>query len=99
MSAKCCGTPIQAVHGDSRVLSIALAVDATGAKWGSLLVKAGTIAGTSTVMMMTLMGQSRIFFVMSRDGMLPAWAGAMSMAASAAAASANLTCMETLLFA
>ena len=28
MSAKCCGTPIQAVHGDSRVLSIALAVDA-----------------------------------------------------------------------
>jgi APA family basic amino acid/polyamine antiporter len=56
---------------------IALAVDATGVKWGSLLVKAGTIAGTSTVMMMSMMGQSRIFFVMSRDGMLPSWAGAI----------------------
>lgn len=56
---------------------IALATDAMGTKWGSLLVKAGTIAGTSTVMMMTLMGQSRIFFVMSQDGMLPSWAGAI----------------------
>ncbi len=56
---------------------IALATDAMGMKWGSLLVKAGTIAGTSTVMMMTLMGQSRIFFVMSKDGMLPDWAGAI----------------------
>ena len=56
---------------------IALAIDVTGVKWGSLLVKAGTIAGTSTVMMMTLMGQSRIFFVMSKDGMLPPWVGAV----------------------
>ncbi|HMY74041.1 MAG TPA: amino acid permease, partial [Blastocatellia bacterium] len=56
---------------------VALAIDATGVKWGSLLVKAGTIAGTATVMLMTLMGQSRIFFVMSKDGMLPAWAGAI----------------------
>jgi len=56
---------------------IAMAIDVTGVKWGSLLVKAGTIAGTSTVMMMTLMGQSRIFYVMSKDGMLPPWAGAI----------------------
>lgn len=56
---------------------VALAIDATGAKWGSLLVKLGAIAGTATVMLMTLMGQSRIFFVMSKDGMLPKWAGAI----------------------
>ncbi|MGE0886047.1 MAG: amino acid permease [Blastocatellales bacterium] len=56
---------------------VALAIDATGVKWGSLLVKSGTIAGTATVMLMTLMGQSRIFFVMSRDGMLPEWAGSI----------------------
>jgi basic amino acid/polyamine antiporter, APA family len=56
---------------------IALAMDRMGATWGSLLVKAGAVAGTSTVMMMTLMGQSRIFYVMSKDGMLPAWAGAI----------------------
>jgi APA family basic amino acid/polyamine antiporter len=54
---------------------VALAIDATGVKWGSLLVKLGTIAGTGTVMLMTLMGQSRIFFIMSKDGMLPKWAG------------------------
>jgi basic amino acid/polyamine antiporter, APA family len=56
---------------------MALAIDATGVKWGSLLVKAGTIAGTSSVMMMTLMGQSRIFYAMAKDGMLPPWAGAI----------------------
>src|SRR5262245_33074039 len=56
---------------------IAMAIDVTGVEWGSLLVKAGTIAGTSSVMMMTLMGQSRILYVMSKDGMLPPWAGAI----------------------
>ena len=56
---------------------VALAIDATGASWGSWLVKGGTVAGLSTVMMMTLMGQSRIFFVMSKDGLLPPWAGAI----------------------
>ncbi|MGH9839732.1 MAG: APC family permease, partial [Blastocatellia bacterium] len=56
---------------------VALAIDATGASWGSLLVKGGAVAGLSTVMMMTLMGQSRIFFVMAKDGLLPPWACAI----------------------
>jgi APA family basic amino acid/polyamine antiporter len=53
---------------------VALAIDTAGVKWGSLLVKCGTLAGLSTVMLVTLMGQSRIFFTMSRDGLLPPWA-------------------------
>jgi APA family basic amino acid/polyamine antiporter len=44
---------------------------------GELLVKVGAIAGTSTVMLVTLLGQSRVFFAMSRDGLLPPWAGAI----------------------
>jgi APA family basic amino acid/polyamine antiporter len=56
---------------------VAVAIDATGAKWGSLLIKAGTLAGLSTVMLTTLLGQSRIFYVMSKDGLLPGWAGAI----------------------
>jgi len=56
---------------------VALAMDATGVQWGSWLVKTGTIAGLSTVMLTTLMGQSRIFFTMSRDGLLPQWASAI----------------------
>jgi len=54
---------------------VAVAIDATGVKWGSLLIKAGTLAGLSTVMLTTLLGQSRIFFVMSKDGLLPPWVG------------------------
>ncbi len=54
---------------------VAVAIDATGVKWGSLLIKTGTLAGLSTVMLTTLLGQSRIFFVMSRDGLLPPWVG------------------------
>ena len=50
---------------------VAVAIDATGVKWGSLLIKAGTLAGLSTVMLTTLLRQSRIFFVMSKDGLLP----------------------------
>lgn len=56
---------------------VALAIDETGVGWGSLLIKSGTIAGLSTVMLTTLMGQSRIFFTMSRDGLLPPWASAI----------------------
>ncbi len=56
---------------------VALAIDATGVRWGSLLVKAGSVAGLSTVMLTTLMGQSRIFYSMSKDGLLPPWASAL----------------------
>ncbi len=54
---------------------VALAIDVTGVKWGSFLIKSGTLAGLSTVMLTTLLGQSRIFFVMSTDGLLPPWVG------------------------
>ena len=56
---------------------VATAIDATGVRWGSLLIKSGTFAGLTTVMLTTLLGQSRIFFVMSKDGLLPAWVGAI----------------------
>lgn len=56
---------------------VALAIEATGVKWGSMLVIGGSIAGLSTVMLTTLMGQSRIFYSMSKDGLLPAWASAI----------------------
>jgi basic amino acid/polyamine antiporter, APA family len=56
---------------------VALAVGETGVVWGSLLVNCGALAGLSTVMLTTLMGQSRIFYTMSRDGLLPPWASAV----------------------
>jgi APA family basic amino acid/polyamine antiporter len=47
----------------------------TGVWWGSMLVNAGAIAGLSTVMLVMLLGQSRVFYSMSRDGLLWKWAG------------------------
>ena len=53
---------------------VARAIDATGVGWGSILIKVGTFAGLSTTMLVMLIGQSRVFFSMSRDGLLPEWA-------------------------
>jgi APA family basic amino acid/polyamine antiporter len=49
----------------------------TGVRWGSLLVKLGAICGLSSTMVVMLLGQSRIFYTMSHDGLLPKWASAV----------------------
>jgi APA family basic amino acid/polyamine antiporter len=54
---------------------VAVGIDAVpGVRWGSFLVKIGAIFGLGTVMLVMLLGQSRVFFSMSRDGLLPGWA-------------------------
>src|SRR5580765_6403420 len=50
---------------------IAIGIDITGVSWGSILVKLGAICGLSSTMVVMLLGQSRVFFSMSRDGLLP----------------------------
>lgn len=50
---------------------IAVGVDAIGLGWLSPIVKAGAIAGLSSVVLVMLLGQSRIFFSMAKDGLLP----------------------------
>ena len=54
---------------------VAMGIQATGVRWGSIVVMFGTFAGLTTTMLVMLMGQSRVFFSMSRDGLLPEWAG------------------------
>ena len=56
---------------------VALAMDATGVSWGSMLVKIGAVFGLATVMLVMLLGQSRVFYSMSKDGLLPKWASAV----------------------
>jgi APA family basic amino acid/polyamine antiporter len=56
---------------------IAVGIDQTGIRWGSLLVKLGAICGLTSTMVVMLLGQSRVFFSMSRDGLLPQWASAI----------------------
>ena len=50
---------------------IAVAIDIMGVKWLAVLVKLGAIAGLTSVILVFLLGQPRIFFTMSRDGLLP----------------------------
>jgi len=51
---------------------IALAIDRSGEglKWLSPVIKIGTLAGLSSVILVTLLGQTRIFFSMAQDGLL-----------------------------
>lgn len=52
---------------------IALAIDRTGAglAWLSPFVKLGAIAGLSSVILVMMLGQSRIYYAISKDGLLP----------------------------
>jgi basic amino acid/polyamine antiporter, APA family len=51
---------------------VAFALRQIGYNLGSALVGTGAIAGLTTVLMALLYGQTRIFFAMSRDGLIPA---------------------------
>jgi basic amino acid/polyamine antiporter, APA family len=50
---------------------IAVGIDATGLTWFSPIIKLGAILGLLSVMLVVLLGQTRIFYSMSRDGLLP----------------------------
>ena len=54
---------------------VAVGINVTGVWWGKLLVKIGAVFGLGTVMLVMLLGQSRVFYSMSRDGLLWKWAG------------------------
>jgi APA family basic amino acid/polyamine antiporter len=50
---------------------IAKAVDVMGITWFSVLIKLGALIGLTTVILVLLYGQSRIFYTISHDGLLP----------------------------
>jgi len=55
---------------------MATALERTGAPgWLRILVDVGAVLGLGSVILVMLLGQSRVFFSMSRDGLLGAWAG------------------------
>ncbi|HEY1647627.1 MAG TPA: amino acid permease [Terracidiphilus sp.] len=48
---------------------------AIGVRWGVILIDLGAIAGLASVMLVMLLGQSRVLYTMSRDGLLWPWVG------------------------
>jgi len=56
---------------------VAVAMDATGIRWLSILVKCAALAGLTTVIFVLLFGQARIFFSIAKDHLLPPLFGAV----------------------
>ena len=50
---------------------LAHALKSKGSNVGSIIVAIGALAGMTTVIMVNIYGQSRIFYVIARDGLLP----------------------------
>jgi basic amino acid/polyamine antiporter, APA family len=50
---------------------LAVGIDRTGLKWLSPLVKVSALFGLFSTMLVQLLGQTRIFYSMSHDGLLP----------------------------
>ncbi len=48
---------------------------AIGAGWAVFLIDIGAIAGLASVMMVMILGQTRVLYTMSHDGLLPKWVG------------------------
>ncbi len=67
------GAAIVSPEESARFLNapVAYALAVIGQDWASYLVSAGAVAGITSVLLVLLMSQPRIFFAMSRDGLLP----------------------------
>jgi len=50
---------------------IALVLNELGKPWASMIISVGAIAGITSVLLVLMLGQPRILFAMSRDGLLP----------------------------
>jgi basic amino acid/polyamine antiporter, APA family len=75
--------PYEQMKGSPAPMVVAIsaaAVQAQGTGWAGLLnimkmlVELGAIAGLSSVMVVMMMAQPRIFYSMAKDGLLPGWA-------------------------
>jgi APA family basic amino acid/polyamine antiporter len=56
---------------DGRHANLATAFTANGVHWASDVISIGALAGLTTVVMVLMLGQCRVLFAMSRDGLLP----------------------------
>ncbi len=59
----------QDMKGDAA--PVATAINLTPYPWLQMMVKLGIIGGFTSVILVLLLGQSRVFYSMSRDGLLP----------------------------
>src|SRR5437879_9292810 len=58
-------------HGREASVAFAITKYMTGYEWLSKLVTVAILAGFSSVILVMLLGQSRVFYSMSKDGLVP----------------------------
>ncbi|MGB3484513.1 MAG: amino acid permease [Mycobacterium sp.] len=51
--------------------NLATAFEANGVNWAATIISIGALAGLTTVVIVLMLGQTRVLFAMSRDGLLP----------------------------
>ncbi|MCV7193227.1 amino acid permease [Mycolicibacterium brumae] len=56
---------------DGTRANLATAFSANGIDWAAVLISVGALAGLTTVVMVMVLGQTRVLFAMARDGLLP----------------------------
>ncbi|CAJ1507593.1 amino acid permease [[Mycobacterium] burgundiense] len=56
---------------DGKTANLATAFSANGVDWAAQVISIGALAGLTTVVMVLVLGQSRVIFAMARDGLLP----------------------------
>ncbi|MDP9644219.1 APA family basic amino acid/polyamine antiporter [Actinopolyspora lacussalsi] len=56
---------------DGQSATLATAFEINGVNWAATLISVGALIGLITVVMVLLLGQTRVLFAMARDGLLP----------------------------
>jgi basic amino acid/polyamine antiporter, APA family len=54
---------------------VAFALNAVGVHWADIVISVGALAGLTSVILVGFFGQSRVFYAMARDGLLPPFFG------------------------
>jgi basic amino acid/polyamine antiporter, APA family len=62
-------TDLATTGGEQKTLASAFALN--GVDWAANIISVGALAGLTTVVMVLMLGQVRVLFAMSRDGLLP----------------------------
>ncbi len=65
------GKPNPALTGHNAGAALSVAFTALGHKWAALIVGFGALCGMTSIILVMIVGQSRILFSMARDGLLP----------------------------
>ena len=65
------GKPNPALVGHDAGAALSIALTSLGYKWAALIVAFGALCGMTSIILVMIVGQARILFAISRDGLLP----------------------------